>query len=62
MVRWDGEEGKGGGKIEVVGEVVIDGSSRRYQREKKKIKIKIKRGSRYGLKFGEMALFYCFDV
>jgi hypothetical protein len=35
-MRWGGEEGRGGGEIEVVGKVVIGGSNRRYQREKKK--------------------------
>jgi hypothetical protein len=44
-VRWGGEEGRGGGEIEVVGKVVISGSSRRYQWKKKKKKIK--GGSRY---------------
>ena len=39
-MRWGGEEGKGGGKIEVVGEVVIGKSSRRYQWKKKKKKSK----------------------
>ena len=36
VAQWGGEEGRGGGEIEVVGEVVIGDSSRRYQWKKKK--------------------------
>jgi hypothetical protein len=42
MVRWGGEEGRGGGEIEVVGEMVIGGNSKIRRagdiNEKKKIK------------------------
>ena len=36
VAQWGGEEGRGGGEIEVVGEVVISDSSKRYQWKKKK--------------------------
>jgi hypothetical protein len=43
-VRWGGEEGRGGGEIEVVGEVVIGGQdTQEVSMEKKKKKKKNQR-------------------